>query len=39
MGIARYPKYLPGVMKLMNNYITESVKNRNVRNIYGNSLK
>ena len=29
-----YPQDLPGVVKLLNNYITESVNNRNFRNIF-----
>ena len=31
MGLSGYPLYLPGVMKLMNNYIVESGKNRSFR--------
>ena len=34
MVLDRYPQYLPGFMKLMNNYITESVKNENFRKTY-----
>ena len=29
MGMYRYPEELPGVMKLLNDYITESGNNRN----------
>ena len=35
MGMGGYPQYLPGVMKLLNNYITKSENNRNFRSISG----
>ena len=33
--MGRYPQDLPWVMKLMNNYIAESVNNINFRKVYG----
>ena len=33
MGMKGYPQYLPVVMKLMNNYISSIVNNRNFRKI------